>query len=355
MGEALRAQGFVVEVLDRRPGFDHRCAHRLGRFCRRESVDLIHAHQYAPFLYSALSRLMWHSIPILLTEHGRDYPDYRRPKRVLANRLLLRRKDHVTAVGECVRDALVAYEGISTERIEVVHNGIDLERYEAERPERKSVRRELGVRPDELVVMQVARLNRLKDYPTAIRAMAQVFETAPHTRLVIVGDGEERSAVEHLVAQQGLGERVMLLGTRDDVPRLLQGADVFLLSSITEGIALTLIEAMATGLPCVATRVGGNEEVVVDEETGLVAAPSDPTQLANQLRRLCEDGSLRRRLGEAGYQRARVRFDAQRMHHTYERIYREMTGSAPAHESAGNVPAPAGPYERSRMVSGGKA
>ncbi|MEX2174073.1 MAG: glycosyltransferase, partial [Pirellulaceae bacterium] len=120
MADELRADGFAVEVLGRRPGFDLACARRLLQVFRRYDVKLVHAHQYAPFFYSAIARLLgWRKLPIVFTEHGRDYPDFRRTKRVLANRCLLRASDRVIGVGECVRGALVANEGLRPERVEV--------------------------------------------------------------------------------------------------------------------------------------------------------------------------------------------------------------------------------------------
>lgn len=326
LGEQLRDEGYTVEVLNRSPGFDMACVARLSRFLRQQRVELVHAHQYGPFLYSGLSRFAAGRVPILFMEHGRDFPDYPRPKRKVANRFLLSKKDHVVAVGDCVRDALVEHEGIRRDRVEVIYNGIDLAQYDPTVTERESVRQELGLSSDELIVMQVGRLNRLKDHITSVRAMAQLSKDHPRVRLVLVGDGEERSSIENTIDELNLHERVVLLGTRHDVPRLLQAADIFMLSSITEGIPLTLIEAMATGLPCVATRVGGNGEVIVDGETGLLATASDPSDLAAKLRVLVTDPRRRKSMGEEGHRIAESKFDAQQMHRRYEEIYLHMLG-----------------------------
>ena len=326
LGAQLRDEGFTVEVVGRRPGFDLGCARRLARMFREHSVGLVHAHQYGPYFYTALSRLFGARAPILFMEHGRDFPDYPRPKRKLANRLLLRRRDHVVAVGACVKTALEQNEGLPSDRIEVVYNGVDLDRYDPRRLQRDAVRAELGIAPHELAVFQVARLNRLKDHATALRAFAILVGTQPDARLILVGDGEERASIESLRDELKLGDRVRLMGTRSDVARLLQAADGFLLSSVTEGIALTLIEAMATALPVVATAVGGNSEVVVEGETGWLAPAGDPTRLAACLNEMCQSEDLRRRLGAAGERRARELFSGETMHHRYQQLYRQMLG-----------------------------
>ena len=133
LGEELERAGFTVEVLNRRPGFDLGCAWRLARFCRKHRVKLIHAQQYAPFFYAAVSRLMARRIPILYTEHGIGYPHWHFPKRrrTIANRMLLRRSDRVLAVGGAVRDSVIANLGIPAGRVEVVYNGINLARHQS--------------------------------------------------------------------------------------------------------------------------------------------------------------------------------------------------------------------------------
>jgi sugar transferase (PEP-CTERM/EpsH1 system associated) len=325
MAEELATQGYAIEVVGRRAGFDLGCAWRLGRVLRKHGVELVHAHQYAPFFYAMLARAMGvRRLPIIFTEHGRDYPDYPRPKRKLANRLLRRPSDRAIAVGSCVRDALIQNEGLPPDRVEVIYNGVDVSRYDPQRPLRDAVRKELGYDPGEILIMQVARLNRLKDHPTALGAMARLAKDCPQARLVLVGDGEERAALEDLTDELGLRSIVRLLGTRSDVARLLQAADIFLLSSISEGIPLTIIEAMATGLPCVATRVGGIAEVIVDGETGRLAHARDAVALAERLRELIGEPDRARRMGAAGRIRAEQKFSDTAMHTSYGKIYGEL-------------------------------
>lgn len=326
LGEELRAEGFAVEVVGR-SGLDVGSAWRLGRLFGRHKVDLVQAHQYTPFFYALAARLMRLSgVPVLFTEHGRHQPDYPRRKRMLFNRLALRRRDRVVAVGEAVRRALVANEGIPEGRIEVLYNGIDTDRFVPPSPgERAAARRELGLSPDDLAVVQVARLDYLKDHPTAVRAVGRVARQRPGVRLLLVGEGPERDKIEAEVRRLGLEESVLFLGLRKDVGRLLGAADLFLLTSTSEGIPLTIIEAMAAGLPVVSTDVGGTAEVVVEGQTGSLAPARDDAALAGAILRLAGDPALRRRQGEAGRQRAKDRFSEQAMAERYDRAYREMT------------------------------
>ncbi len=324
LGGQLRAEGFPVHVLGRRPGLDWRLALRLAGLLRRERVGVLHAHQYTPFFYAAAARQFGRPVPVLFTEHGRHFPDFPRPKRVLANRLLLGRRDRVVGVGRAVCDALVRNEGIPAERVGLVYNGIDLGRFAAGPSLRAPVRRELGLGADDLVILQVARLDYLKDHATAVRAFGRVALRRPEARLVLVGEGPEGPKIHELVGRAGLADRVLFLGLRHDVPRLLAAADVFLLTSVSEGIPLTLIEAMAAGLPVVATRVGGVGEVVEDGTTGLLAPAGDDAALArHRLRLACAPGEARG-MGRLGRARAEALFSEEAMHARYADLYREM-------------------------------
>jgi glycosyltransferase involved in cell wall biosynthesis len=174
------------------------------------------------------------------------------------------------------------------------------------------------------VLLQVARLDYLKDHVTALRTLQRVVAQHPQARLVLVGDGPERPRIEKETRRLGLIEQVLFLGQRSDVPRLLAMADFFLLTSISEGIPLTLIEAMNAGLPVVSTRVGGVGEIVQQGITGLLASSGDDQALAAHVVQLVADAPLRRRMAEAGRVRARALFSEQQMHVGYLDLYEEM-------------------------------
>jgi glycosyltransferase involved in cell wall biosynthesis len=327
-GTELRDAGGQVHLLGRRPGFDWRCAWRLGKHLRREGVDLVHAHQYTPFFYALAARHLCRRPPILFTEHGRWFPDYPRPKRMLFNRTLLRRRDRAVGVGEAVRRALIDNEGLPADRVAVIYNGVDLTPYREQSRDRQAVRAalrtELGIPEATLLLAQIARLDDLKDHATAVRAMARIAAAVPQSLLLIVGDGPERPKIESLVRELGVERHVRLVGTRRDVPEILQASDLFLLSSKSEGIPLTVIEAMAARLPVVSTDVGGLSEIVVAGETGLLAPAGDDAALAAAAIELWQDASRRAAFGEQGFRRACDKFDEARMHRDYQALYAEM-------------------------------
>jgi glycosyltransferase involved in cell wall biosynthesis len=324
LGHELRSEGFAVEVLGRQSGIDLGCARRLAAFARRERAGLLHAHQYTPFFYCRAPGTLIPRPPVLFNEHGRFFPDLPSRKRMVFNRLFLRRKDRVVAVGESVKQALIANEGIPAGRIEVIYNGVRLNDFSTSSDLRRQVRAELGIDPAAPVAIQVARLDYLKDHCTAIRAAERISRQLPGFRLLVVGEGPERAKIEADIVARKLAGNVILLGLRTDVRRLLAAADLFLLTSISEGIPVTLIEAMGARLPVVSTAVGGIKEVVRPEETGLVAPAGDDAQLAAAVVRLLTDPSMAHSFGNAGRARAEEMFSEDQMHGQYVQLYETM-------------------------------
>jgi glycosyltransferase involved in cell wall biosynthesis len=324
LGGELREEGFPVRVLERKPGLDWGLPRRLAALWRREGVDLIHAHQYTPFFYAMLARFLYRRPPVMFTEHGRHYPDYPRRKRIMANRLLLQRRDRVVGVGEAVRQALIANEGIPAERVSVIYNGIDFSSFAPDAAGRLAIRQELGLGATDLMIVQVARLDYLKDHVTAIRALERVVQSRTDARLVLVGEGPERDAIQEQVNQRNLGPYVRLLGLRADVGRLLAAADLFLLTSISEGIPLTVIEAMAAGLPVVSTQVGGLSEMIDHGTSGFLAPAGDAEALARGILSVADNPQLRKQMGRLGQERAFRVFSEELMHTRYVALYQKM-------------------------------
>ncbi len=333
--EGLERDGFRVVNLERRPGIDLRVARRIRHAAGMHRIDLLHAHQYTPFFYAAMSRY-WQSRPrILFTEHGRHYPDFRRPKRVIANRVLIKSTDRVTAVGEFVRKMVVRNEGIPADRIQVIYNGIDPAQFPAGQvSSRDEARQLLDIPPGCPAIMQVARFHPVKDHETALRAFADVVKEMNSAILLLVGEGERRHACETLADELGIpDDNVRFTGLRNDISRILPAADVFMLSSLSEGISVTLLEAMACSLPIVATDVGGNGEVVRHGETGLLSPRGDHVALSRHLVTLLRDEPRRIQMGEAGRKRLLETFTQDRMHSRYAEIYEQMLTAGRGYKS----------------------
>jgi glycosyltransferase involved in cell wall biosynthesis len=339
LGERLSRDGFKVVQLGRRPGFDWRCARQLRRLFAAEGVKVVHAHQYTPFAYSLASRFFGRRPPVLFTEHGRFYPDYTSLKRKCFNKVLAKATDRFVAVGESVSQALIRNEGILPERIQVIHNGISITPATNGSVDRRAVRSELGASDEDFLVLQVARLDPIKDHMTAIRAIACAAERNPRIRLLIVGEGKKRAAIEREINGGPHGDRFLMLGQRTDVHRLLAAADAFLLTSVSEGIPVTIIEAMAAGVPVVATAVGGIPELITDQVSGLLASAGDAEGIADSLVRLAADANLRNQLAARAKLDAQTNFSEERMILDYDQVYQEMLATSKAAISVDARPA----------------
>ena len=327
IGEELVRDGVDLVCFDRKPGRDWGVSRRMARAVRDRDIEVIHAHQYTPFFYAALARPLCAFRPkLILTEHGRHYPDRVSPLRRAANRLVLDRlADAVTACCRFSARGLTLTDGFAGGRIEVIENGIEVDRYGP--PADKSLAREdVGLDPDRRYIIHVARHHPVKDQPTLLRGFAAAVADLPRVDLLMVGDGPLRAELENLAVELRVPGRVKFLGIRDDIPDLMRAADVFALTSLSEAASLTLLEAMASGLPAVVTAVGGNPEIVRHEREGLLFPRGDVAGCAASFRRLFAEPGLADRLGVAGRARAVERYQLSRTVDEYDNLYRRLAG-----------------------------
>jgi glycosyltransferase involved in cell wall biosynthesis len=314
-----RAAGAEVTCLDAPRAADPRWARRLRHLVRDSSIDLVHVH--SPYV-AGIARLALHPMSrrprIAYTLHNR-IDSFRRSTRAF-DVATMPLDDLDLAVSANVRASLPARR---QERFEVVRHGVDLAALDAVRDRRSAVRVALGLAPDAVVVCTVANLRHQKDHPTLLTAAAQVLARSPRVRFLVVGQGPLEAEVDALHDRLGLGDRVRLLGQRDDVPDLLAAADVFALSSRFEGLPVALMEALALGLPVVATDVGGIPEAVTDGVEGILVPPGQPDRLAAALLELVGDAARRRTMAAAAAARGRG-FDLRVAVATIEDRYRAL-------------------------------
>jgi sugar transferase (PEP-CTERM/EpsH1 system associated) len=295
----------------------------LVRAIRQVKPDIVHSRNWA--CVEAVMAARWvGSCAVVHGEHGidTDLVDGEPRRRVLFRRVAFEMADRVLSVSGQLRDLYSQRTGFPAGKITVVHNGVNPSRFFADASVRSRARRDLGLADDELCIGSVGHLSTVKDHMTELRALAEVANVLPDWRLVIFGEGAERPRLEGFVdAHPEWKHRVRFAGLTREMPDMLKAMDIFILASITEGMCNSLLEAMATGLPVIATRTGGNPEVVVDGDSGLLFPVGDHRELARKLLLLAGRPDLRRSLGQGASRRIRNEFSVESMVRGYEHVY----------------------------------
>jgi glycosyltransferase involved in cell wall biosynthesis len=313
------AEGLDLIALAPTTEMDLGAAWRLSRLVKQLKPDIVHAHDPHGVAMAALALSMSTQLakPPLVASRRVDF----RMRGNSLSRWKYRQVDCFICASDAIRQLLVA-EGVPEERAVTVHEGIDLGRVDAAPP--VNLHQELWLPHHAPLVGNVAALVPHKGQRHLIEAAALVVRHVPDARFAIAGEGELRPSLERAIREHHLEKHVLLLGFRPDVLSLHKAFDIFVMSSVTEGLGTSLLDAMACGRPVVATRAGGIPEVVVDGETGLLVPPRDHEAMAAAIVTLLNDAGLRERMGHAGRGRARRRFSAERMVHETLRVYKRV-------------------------------
>jgi len=293
---------------------------RLAQYVRRNLIQIVHSYGFYPNVFTVpVARLAGASIVVASI---RNTCDLLTPLQRRLQKLVCRLADCVLVNAEAIRENLVE-EGYDPSKIVVIRNGITLSRF-AKRERAAVIRQELGFPPTARLVGVFSRLNPMKGIPYFLDAATVLAERFPDVCFLVVGDGAIKRELEEQARRMGLGRRIAFTGFRSDVPELLSEAAVSVLPSLSEGTSNTLLESMAAGIPVIATRVGGNPEVIEDGVSGLLVPPRDSAALAAATARLLEDEALAARLGEAGMRRVSELFSIEGSVHETEHLYQRL-------------------------------
>jgi sugar transferase (PEP-CTERM/EpsH1 system associated) len=316
-----------VEVfsLGKRAGQDPAALVRLVRLLRRIRPAVVHSRNWAAFDAVPAARLAGVRV-VVHGEHGREAadPDGRDAWRKRIRRLLHPLVSQFVTVSHDLERWLLEVVGLPARKVVTIQNGVDLTRFGHRR--RRESRETLALPADALVVGTVGRLDPVKAQAALIRAFAALRPAHPDAWLVLAGDGPCRDELMDAVKRLGVLGRTRLLGDRSDVPLILSALDLFILPSIAEGLSNTVLEAMASGLPVVATRVGGNPELIEDGTNGRLIPRQDDDALVAAMAAYLDDPHLRALHGKASRQRAVDHFSLDRMTDAYVRLYGRLLG-----------------------------
>lgn len=323
IGEA----GVEAVVLDESHLSSVRLLSRTKDLLRQKQIDILHTHRYKENILGGVAARMAGVKRVVRTVHGMPEPYYglQQLKARLYSSVDLAvcryRVDLLVTVSDDIRRSLGSK--INPGKIVTVHNGVDLNQLTVTTSSR-DIRRRLGVDENETLIGSAGRLMPVKGYEYLLKAVQIMGEKQRDVRLLLIGDGPERKSLEQAVANLGLDDRVIFHGFTPDTAELIKAMDIFVLSSLHEGISIALLEAMALGVPVVATAVGGNREVITDGETGLLVPSRDAESLATACLRLMDDAQLRKMLTERGRSLIKQEYTRDVMAGRMHTLYREL-------------------------------
>ncbi len=316
--EELQNNGIEFHQLNRQPGFDTNLIRQIRKTIKNNKVDIIHCHQYTPWVYGVIAAAFTKT-KVIFTEHGRFYPDSSTWKRKLVNPILNLFTDQITTISKATKQALIEFENIPEKSIEVIYNGIVPLQFEQR--DVVLLRTDLLIPNDHMVLGTIARLDPIKNHTMMLKAFSLVLEEQPNTTLIIVGDGEERENIESCIKELNIKENVILTGYQTRPHNFLALMDVYLLSSLSEGTSMTLLEAMSLAKPCVVTDAGGNPEIIIDGENGFVTPNNNAKEFKRGILKAIQACDSSNELSYSSLNRFKSHFSAKKMNAQYTREY----------------------------------
>lgn len=322
----LTNSDITIVELAKRDGRDWRTCFRLAKEFKRLKPHVVHTRNWGA-IEGIIGARLGGVRAVLHSEHGWTISEIegRNYKRKIARRVLAPLVDQFVAVSENIQVWLTTTLGIDEKKVTLIPNGVDLGKFSGVYRD-SAQRATYGFTDDDFVIGSVGRLDPVKDHESLLRGFADLSAEFPNIKLLLVGQGPCYERLAHLGRVLGISDRLHLLGERDDIPELLECMDVFVLSSLSEGMSNTILEAMAVGVPVIATRAGGNVFLVQDGENGFLVSKQDPQGLREAIRRYLKDPSIARQHGAAGRRRVEREWSLTKMVEAYDRVYTTLAG-----------------------------
>lgn len=318
LGELFKERGGNVVCLERRSIYDLRIMTDIHRLIKRNGFDIIHTYLFG-FHYLAGIPARLCGTPVVISSR-REIAVWKKWHHRFLENLGNRFTNKVIACSEAAREFAVQSENLPEEKILTIYNGVDLEKF-SPRPQSACILEEFGFGKEDKIIGMVTKFASVKDHKTLLKAVNEIRKIYPRIKCLLVGDGLLKESVELEVESLKLGNNIIFPGKRDDIARILSIMDVFMLTSLVEGLPNTILEAMACGLPVVATNVGGIPEVVKNGKSGILVEPRDYRAIADAVMRLLENVSLRKEMGRRGREIVERKFGLDRMIEDYENLY----------------------------------
>jgi len=326
LGQLLISKGFTIHRYQRKKGFDLSLVCYLRQLVAQEKYDVLHCHQYTPFVYGVIAGIFKRS-KVVFTEHGRFYPEVVKQKRKFINPVLSFFTNKITAISKATAKAVVDFEYMPQRKVQVVYNGLKLDVDKLKETHSiQNLRDSLNVPKGAFLFGTIARLDPIKNHVMLIKAFSELCQQHKNLYLVIIGNGAMMEELRKLVTTLNLEDNVVLTGFIVEPQKYLLTMDVFLLPSFSEGTSMTLLEAMACGVPPIVTNVGGNPEIVENDVSGLIVENDDQAGLVSAMSKLLIEESTRNKLSIAAIEKFNSTFKESHMVNNYMKIYCDLMG-----------------------------
>jgi len=323
--ERLQSSTCQVIELHKRPGNDVRLPLRIAMRAQKYGVNVLHARGWPAMVETIVAARLAQVRATVYGFHGKGIPELKglTLRRRLTQKIVIRAYSRVVTLNRRMQADLAAECGIATDRIHTIANGVDIEAFKPH-PDRRAIRERFNLPSNRFIIGNVARLDPVKNHEIILKAMNSALVKRLDALFLLVGDGPHYAMLKRKIEELGLDRNVRLFGYSDCIAELLNCMDVYIQSSFYEGFSNTVLEAMACGVPILATDVGGTGDIMSDGEEGYFFMPTDHEHLVSLVMRLARDCNLRRTLGTKGRRRATIQFPVQAMVRNYENIYSEL-------------------------------
>lgn len=318
--EVLNTKEIYFAIMGKKPGFRPTLTFKLLKLFREQNIQAIITHNYSPFRYGTIANLLYGNKPLIHVHHARSFTDTDE-KRPISERLLAFFAKKIVAVSDDLKQNIISHDNLPSDKVCVIPNGIDENAYNVTVDVRFK-KNGLSLEQDTFVLGCCARLSEQKGHIYLLKALAMYHsdEASVDWHLLLVGDGELMKMLQHEAQNLGIADRVSFLGSRIDVPDLLKVFDIFILTSIWEGMPLTILEAMAAARPIICTDVGGVSEVITNQKEGLLVPPRDIIGIYHAIKALIASPDLRNKLSTRAQDVFKKKYSLSRTLDRYEEI-----------------------------------
>ncbi len=323
------SQDIICFALNKKEGIHFTLVFKLAKIFRKNNISIVHSHNWPTLFHTVLAAKMARVPVIIHGEHGRDTKELDRSwKRTLIKKKLFQLVNKMVVVAEDLKQILKNEYGVNESKIEFIPNGVDIDRFEVSRfPD--NVQEKYNIRPSTKVIATIAKLRPVKDIPTLIKAFRIIYNKVNDSKLIIAGStdgGHEKwlQEVKNLIRSYNLEHTVLFPGNIANIPEFLSVVDVYVNSSVSEGMSNTILEAMTARVPVVASRVGGNVELVRNGETGYLFKVEDEHDCADKVLKILQDPFLRKKMGENARRIIEEQYDIKSMVKHNEDIYLKL-------------------------------